>query len=365
MVPHREVSARRPGKVPCSCSTDPLVTSATYILLTADQKGIFHGSAFIGFPYFPEIISQFCKKGKKMGVITPFECPSRLCASLYVDFKARDTEVSGPCMCVWIYEQPVQLPGSQGMCVHVNWYQGCTKSFHVSAPLSVHCEILLVQHPVWCFLFEAPGFSLHTVSALFSELSLMDLSGPGGFIELGKIYGFQPCFWGCKWTQAVLKWSIRCIPVAGEAQQILHEGAVGAVQKVRPWRIRRKTEQTVQFSMPQPGVFVVQLGWTGAEAIGFCVCSLQFLHPVLLHDKAMTLCHCKHTSRFPERCVSLGDWFSAYIVGLSSHLCTWTKQFSRTFAGFSFFLINFRLFFPENLERVDVLLAQAAEAVSV
>lgn len=100
MVPHREVSARRPGKVPCSCSTDPLVTSATYILLTADQKGIFHGSAFIGFPYFPEIISQFCKKGKKMGVITPFECPSRLCASLYVDFKARDTEMSGPCMCV-------------------------------------------------------------------------------------------------------------------------------------------------------------------------------------------------------------------------------------------------------------------------
>lgn len=54
--------------------------------------------------------------------------------------------------------------------------------------------VLLVQHPAWCFLFEAPGFSLHTASALFSQLSLMDLSGPGGFIELGKIYGFQPCF---------------------------------------------------------------------------------------------------------------------------------------------------------------------------
>lgn len=128
----------------------------------------------------------------------------------------------------------------------------------------------LVQHPAWCFLFEAPDFSLHTGSAPFSDLSLIDLSGPGGFIELGKIYGFQSCFWGCKWTQAVLKWTLRCIPVAEEAQQIPHEGAVGEMRKVRPWRIRR-TEQTVQFSLPQPGVFVVQLGWTGAEAIGFCV----------------------------------------------------------------------------------------------
>lgn len=93
MIPHREVSARRPGKALCSCSTDPLVTSATYILFTADQKGIFHGLAFIGFPYFPEIISQFCKQGKKMGVITPSGCPSRLCAGLYVDFKAGDTGV--------------------------------------------------------------------------------------------------------------------------------------------------------------------------------------------------------------------------------------------------------------------------------
>lgn len=100
MIPHREVSTRRPGKALCSCSTDPLVTSATYILFTADQKGIFHGSAFIGFPYFPEIISQFRKQGEKMGVITPSECPLRLCAGLYLDFKAGDTEVSGPCMCV-------------------------------------------------------------------------------------------------------------------------------------------------------------------------------------------------------------------------------------------------------------------------
>lgn len=117
MVPHREVSARRPGKAPCSCSTDPLVTSATYILFTADQKGIFHGSAFIGIPYFPEIISQFCDQGKKMGVIAPSGCPSRLCARLYVGFKAGDTEMSGPCVFVGIYEQPVQLPGSQGLCV--------------------------------------------------------------------------------------------------------------------------------------------------------------------------------------------------------------------------------------------------------
>lgn len=100
MVPHREVSARRPGKAPCCCSTDPLVTSATYILFTADQKGIFHGSAFRGIPYFPEIISKFCSQGKKMGVVTPSGCPSRLCASFYVDFKAGDTEMSGPCVCV-------------------------------------------------------------------------------------------------------------------------------------------------------------------------------------------------------------------------------------------------------------------------
>lgn len=165
----------------------------------------------------------------------------------------------------------------------------------------------------------------------------MDLSGPGGFIELGKIYGFQPCFWGCRWTQAVVKWTIRCIPVLEEAQQILHEETVEAMQKVRPWRICRRTEQTVRFSLPQPGVFVVYLGWTGAEAVGFCVRSLQFLHPTLLCDKAMTLCHCKHTSRFPECCVSLGDWFSAYIVGLGSHLCTWTKQFSQMFVSFPFF----------------------------
>lgn len=91
MVPHREVSARRPGKALCACSTDPLVTSAAYILFIMDQKGIFHGLAFIGFPYFPEISFQFCSQGKNMGVITPSGCPSRhfvLCVGLYMDFKA-------------------------------------------------------------------------------------------------------------------------------------------------------------------------------------------------------------------------------------------------------------------------------------
>lgn len=67
----------------------------------------------------------------------------------------------------------------------------------------------------------------------------------------------------------MLEWTIRCIPVAEEAQQILHEGAVGAMQVVRPaftgtvanpWRICGRTEQAVQFSLPLPGVFVVQLG---------------------------------------------------------------------------------------------------------
>lgn len=59
---------------------------------------------------------------------------------------------------------------------------------------SVCFKILLAQHPAWWFLFEALGFSLHTASVLFAELSLMNLSGSGGFIELGKIYGFQPWF---------------------------------------------------------------------------------------------------------------------------------------------------------------------------
>lgn len=60
--------------------------------------------------------------------------------------------------------------------------------------------------------------------------------------------------------QAVLKWSLRCISLAEEAQQILHEGTVGVMQKIRPWRIRKRTEQTLQFCLPQPGVFMMQLG---------------------------------------------------------------------------------------------------------
>lgn len=124
MIPHREVSARRPGKALCSCSTDPLVTSATYLLFTADQKGIFHGSAFIGFPYFPEIISQFCKEGKKMGVITPSGCPSRLCARLYVDFKAGDTSLH-MCVNLWVtcaapWEPRAVCPMSAGIRVAQN-----------------------------------------------------------------------------------------------------------------------------------------------------------------------------------------------------------------------------------------------------
>lgn len=41
-------------------------------------------------------------------------------------------------------------------------------------------------------------FSLLTGSALSAELRLMNLSGQGGFIELGKIYGFQPWVSGCE-----------------------------------------------------------------------------------------------------------------------------------------------------------------------
>lgn len=60
--------------------------------------------------------------------------------------------------------------------------------------------------------------------------------------------------------QAVLKWSLRCISLAEEAQQILHQGTVVVIQKIRPWKIRKGTEQTVQFCLPQPEVFMMQLG---------------------------------------------------------------------------------------------------------
>lgn len=248
----------------------PLSDQCHIYLIYCRPEGNFPCFSLYRDPLFPWNNLPVLQPRQENGCNHTFWVPLEALCEFLCRFKAGDTDVSGPCMCVWIYEWPVQLAGSQGLCVCVNWYQGCTKSFHASAPLSIHCEMPLVQHPAWCFLFEALGFSLHMASALFSDLSLIDLSGPGGFIELGKIYGFQSCFWGCKWTQAMLKWTIRCIPVAEEAQRNLHEGTVGAVRKVRPWRICR-TEQTVQFSLPQPGVFVVQLGWTGAEAIGFCV----------------------------------------------------------------------------------------------
>lgn len=197
MVPHREGSARRPGKALCSCSTDPLVTSAAYILFITDQKGIFHGSAFIRFPYFPEISSQFCSQGENMGVIPRSGCPSRhclLCACLYVDLRAGDTEVSGHCVCESAstcavpWEPRVACPCQLVLQLCKILLRFCT------CITSVCFKILLAQHPAWWFLFEAPGFSLHTASVLFAELSLMNLSGSGGFIELGKIYGFQPWF---------------------------------------------------------------------------------------------------------------------------------------------------------------------------
>lgn len=139
MVPHREVSARRPGKVLCSCSTDPLVTSAAYILFITDQKGIFHGSAFIGFPYFPEISSQFCSQGKNMGVLTPSGCPSRhcvLCAVCYVDFKAGNTEVSGHCICVC--ESASDLCSSLGAETCVSVSTGITVTQNPSAFLHIY-----------------------------------------------------------------------------------------------------------------------------------------------------------------------------------------------------------------------------------
>lgn len=75
---------------------------------------------------------------------------------------------------------------------------------------------------------------------------------------------FSPGFEGANEAgllfQTVLKWSLRCISLAEEAQQILHQGTVGVMQKIRPWRIRRRTEQTVQFCLPQPGAFMMQLG---------------------------------------------------------------------------------------------------------
>lgn len=77
----------------------------------------------------------------------------------------------------------------------------------------------------------------------------MDFS-PGfeGADELGLLF------------QAVVKWSLRCISLAEEAQQILHLGTVGVMQKIRPWRVGRRTEQTVQFCLLRPGVFTMQLG---------------------------------------------------------------------------------------------------------
>ena len=94
-----------------------------------------------------------------------------------------------------------------------------------------------MRHPAWCFLFEAPGISLHTAGAPFAELPPMNLSGPGGFIELGKIYRFQPSvdfspgFEGANEPgllfQAVLKWSPRRLSLAEEAQQILVKEQLG------------------------------------------------------------------------------------------------------------------------------------------
>lgn len=60
--------------------------------------------------------------------------------------------------------------------------------------------------------------------------------------------------------QAVLKCSLRCICLAEEARRILHQGAVGVTQKMGLWRRHQRPEQPVRFRLPQPGLFVMQLG---------------------------------------------------------------------------------------------------------
>ena len=56
-------------------------------------------------------------------------------------------------------------------------------------------------------------------------------------------------------VQAVLKWSLRCISLAEEAQQILRQGTVGVMQKIRPWRVRKRTEQTAVLSATTRSVY--------------------------------------------------------------------------------------------------------------
>lgn len=123
--------------------------------------------------------------------------------------------------------------------------------------------------------------------------------------------------------QAVLKWSLSCISLAEDAQQILHRGAVGVMQKIRPWRARQEDgadcavlSATTRSACDAAGLQMSRGCWV------LCARSLQFLHPARLRDKPMTLCHCKHTLGFPERCVSLAGLLYVCIVDSSSHLCT-------------------------------------------
>lgn len=74
-----------------------------------------------------------------MGVITPSGYPSRhclLCAGLYVDFKAGDTEVSGRCVCVC--ESASDLCSSLGAESCVSLSTGITVAQNPSAFLHVY-----------------------------------------------------------------------------------------------------------------------------------------------------------------------------------------------------------------------------------
>lgn len=97
---------RRPRKAPCSCSTDPLVTSAAYIFFITDQKGIFHGSPVRGSSLslsLSEINSQLRSRARHRGSHTlwvPFRC---CVAGLDVGYKAGDVETCEHCVCVNLF----------------------------------------------------------------------------------------------------------------------------------------------------------------------------------------------------------------------------------------------------------------------
>lgn len=84
-------------------------------------------------------------------------------------------QLLGAGLCKWIVQNPSAF---------LHMYQLSVRVFPCNPQLGVSYSRLL--------------FSLLTGSALSAELWLMNLSGQGGFIELGKIYGLQPWVSGCE-----------------------------------------------------------------------------------------------------------------------------------------------------------------------